>query len=95
MTVNTLPISITRSRRDLVTNPAFEELTEAVNSMVDQEIHKLALDSRGSELHSINYQSGIVDGIKRVLLRMENFRDDGMGDFRGQSERDPGPESEL
>lgn len=63
-----------RSQRDLVTNPAFDDLLGELTLLVDAETQRLTLDAGQLELSRINYQAGVVEGAKRALNRIKTMR---------------------
>jgi len=85
------PIGL-RSRRDMVTNPAFGEMTAAIVEMVRKETECLTQHAQESDLARINHQAGIVEGIKRVLARLDNYRADSLADFRADGNPKQPPE---
>ena len=70
--MNTLP----RYKHDFVTNPGFSEALELLREMADKETVLLKTSSRDQNISRINTQVGIVDGIERSILRLENMRAD-------------------
>jgi hypothetical protein len=74
-----------RTRRDLVTNPAFNDLLLEIEEVIRAETERLTLDAREDSLAKINFQSGVVEGGKRCLGRLKNFRSGALEDFRKES----------
>ena len=68
--------SVPRYRRDFVTNPSFEETILLLEEMRRRETENLKTASRQGELARINTQVGVVDGIERVMLRLQNMKKD-------------------
>ncbi len=77
-----------RSRRDLVTNPAFSDVGQALDEMMRKETIVLTGDARGTDTEKINFQAGILEGIKRVQLRLGNYREDALSDFHADKRTD-------
>ena len=73
-----------RSRRDLVTNSAYDTLMGEMAEMAFTETERLKLDSRGPDQAQTNYQSGIVEGVQRALKRMATFRQAALDDTKGR-----------
>lgn len=65
-----------RYRRDFVTNPSFNEALELLRDMVRKETLLLKTASRDQNIARINTQVGVVDGIERAMLRLENMKRD-------------------
>lgn len=73
-----------RARRDFVTNPSFDEVLALIADSSRQETETLSLDARGDSLGTINYQAGVVEGVKRAFRRLESYRENAMEDFKDQ-----------
>ena len=91
MTTITVPTT-PRSKRDLVTNVAYEDLMGEVVEMIRCEMERLAIDSQEGDLGKIQFQSGLVEGGKRALARMKNYRSAALEDFRNDSQREHTPD---
>tara|TARA_R110000765_G_scaffold367889_1_gene457974 strand:+ start:482 stop:748 length:267 start_codon:yes stop_codon:yes gene_type:complete len=78
-----------RSRRDLVTNPAFADVHAVLDEMVRLETVILTNDAKGNNLEKVNYQAGVLEGIKRVQTRLGNYREDALSDFHKDSNAIP------
>jgi hypothetical protein len=76
----------------MVTNPAFSEMTAAIVEMTRKETECLTQHAQESDLARINHQAGIVEGIKRVLVRLDNYRADSLADFRADGKPRQPPE---
>jgi hypothetical protein len=63
-----------RSRRDLVTNPAYDEVLAELRSLADAETSRLAVEGRESDLSRINWQSGVLEGAKRAIEMLSTYR---------------------
>lgn len=68
-----------RSRRDLVTNPAFAEVVELIKNQVTKETHSMLITAEGMDMGLINKQAGIVEGVKRVIVLLDTFRENSIG----------------
>lgn len=77
-----------RARRDLVTNPAFSDVNAVIEEMVRLETVKLTNDAKGTELDKVNFQAGMLEGIRRVQMRLGSYREDALSDFHTEN----GPE---
>ena len=88
MTIVTTPTT-PRSRRDLVTNAAYEDVLEEVEELIRLETVRLAKESQSSELGKIHFQSGVVEGSKRVMARLKNYRSSALEDFRKDGKTTP------
>jgi hypothetical protein len=86
--METIPVSA-RARRDLVTNPAFDEALDILEEVIRKETARLTLDAQEDELRKIQFQSGVVEGAKRALLRLVNYRKDAVDDFKKEQQRSP------
>jgi len=82
-----------KARRDLVTNPAFDDLLRTVDDMARQESESLQRSAEESDLAKINVQAGVVEGIRRVLLRIENYKVDAITDYTTDTQRERVPEA--
>jgi len=82
-----------KARRDLVTNPAFDDLLRTVDDMARQESESLQRSAEESDLAKINVQAGVVEGIRRVLLRIENYKVDAITDYTTDVQRERVPEA--
>ena len=82
-----------KARRDLVTNPAFDALMRTVDEMARQESESLQRSAEESDLAKINVQAGVVEGIRRVLLRIENYKVDAITDYTTDTQRERVPEA--
>ena len=82
-----------KARRDLVTNPAFDDLLRTVDEMARQESESLQRSAEESDLAKINVQAGVVEGIRRVLLRIENYKVDAITDYTTDTQRERVPEA--
>jgi len=69
-----------KARRDLVTNPAWFEMVAALREVQRKEAMGLHQVATGGELARINTQAGIVQGVERCLLRLDNFQKDILDD---------------
>ena len=69
-----------KARRDLVTNPAWFEMLGKLKEVERREIAGLQAVATGAELAGINTQAGIVQGVQRCLLRLDNFQKDILDD---------------
>jgi hypothetical protein len=77
-----------RSRRDLVTNPAFSDVSQAIDEMIRKETVILTGDARGKDLEKVNFQAGVLEGIKRVQARLGNYRENALEDFHTDQRTD-------
>ena len=75
-----------RARRDLVTNPAFDALLVELTALAQTETERLTLDAREREVEKINFQAGVVEGARRALGRLKNYRAAVLEDFRSASD---------
>ena len=82
-----------KARRELVTNPAFDDLLRTVDDMARQESESLQRSAEESDLAKINVQAGVVEGIRRVLLRIENYKVDAITDYTTDTQRERVPEA--
>lgn len=69
-------VSRVRARRDFFTNPTFAVLMRALHEMREKEMVGLRSAGRGESITEVNYHAGIVEGIERVIERIENERKD-------------------
>lgn len=79
--IDDAPIEVdpgTRSRRDLVTNPAYTELKLIVKEIERRESGNAISVAQGGDLHKANVQAGIVEGVQRVLIRLESYEKDAL-----------------
>jgi hypothetical protein len=66
--------NLDRCRRDLVTNPAYEDLQAIVREGVRKEGVRLE-DIGGEEsIAAINTQAGVVKGMRLAMTLLENYR---------------------
>jgi hypothetical protein len=72
-------LKIPRYRLDFITNPAFAEVLALLQEVERKEEIALRSVSRTGELSRINQQNGVVDGVERARLRLENWRDEILG----------------
>ena len=91
---NQIPVS-PRARRDLVTNPAFDDALDSIEELIIRETHSLTLDAQEDELRKIQRRAGIVEGAKRCLERLKNYRKDAISDFTKAQHRSREPQLEL
>lgn len=63
-----------KARRDLVTNPAWFVMMDALQETLRKEQANLHSVAGGAELARINTQAGITQGVERAILRLENFQ---------------------
>ena len=59
--------------RDFYTNPTFEELMASISVQWEKENVTLRACGRGDSEHKFNYQTGVVDGIDRVKMLLNNL----------------------
>jgi|6_EtaG_2_1085325.scaffolds.fasta_scaffold07533_8 hypothetical protein len=71
----------TRSRRDLVTNPAFGDLLSEMDQMIQQETATLTNDAKDTDIGRVNYQAGVLEGIRRAQVRLANYREHALYEF--------------
>jgi|DEB0MinimDraft_10_1074344.scaffolds.fasta_scaffold288861_1 hypothetical protein len=71
-----------RARKDLVTNSAFEELVAEIQEMERIETQRLTFDAKEGDIQKVNVQAGQVEGIRKVLKRIENYRKQAIEDER-------------
>ena len=76
-----------RSRRDLATNPAFDELLLELENLVTSETERLALDAREPDITRINWQSGALEGSKRSLERLLKYRTAAIDGFKQEEKK--------
>ena len=74
-----------KARRDLVTNPAWDEMMAVLQEMQRKESAGLHAVARGAELANINTQAGIVEGVSRCLYRLVNFQKEILVDAKSDS----------
>lgn len=77
--IDDAPIAVnpgTRARRDLVTNPAYTELKLIIREIEKRESDNAISVAQGGDLHKANVQAGIVEGIQRVLIRLDSYEKD-------------------
>jgi hypothetical protein len=74
-----------RYRLDFVTNPAYAELVAEINQMKGRELTALLGAGRGENQFQFNHQTGICDGIDRVLTLMRRLEEEA-GKSMGGSE---------
>jgi len=74
--IDDAPITIDpgpRARKDLVTNPAYTELKILIREIERREGDNAISIAQGADIHKVNVQAGVVEGIQRVLIRLENY----------------------
>ena len=64
-----------RYRLDFLTNPAYRELVAAIRTLRDKELASLQAAGRGDAEHRFNHQAGIVDGIERVQMMLQQLEE--------------------
>lgn len=74
-----------RMNRDLVTNPAYDDLIERVTQACNAELARLTNDAQESDIHKVNRQAGILEGSKRIWLLLLNYRSSVMEEFNAAS----------
>jgi hypothetical protein len=62
-----------RARRDLVTNPAYDEMLELIAQTIAGESDRLVADAK-QDLDTLRFQSGTVHGAKLVHNKLKDYR---------------------
>ena len=70
------PHRATRFAQDFVTNPCWADLLTALREMERKEQVTLQALARGGEIAKINHQGGVIDGLQRTIMRLENMEKD-------------------
>jgi hypothetical protein len=66
---------ISRAKRDFITNPYFEVMLGLLQEVAEKEMVSMRAAAREGDLGKIQYHTGIVDGVERAVLRMDNERE--------------------
>ena len=64
-----------------MTNPAYVELMDVLKEMVRMETVSLTQTAKGTDQARTNFQAGVLEGIDRTMVRMDNYRDDSVKEF--------------
>tara|TARA_R100000808_G_scaffold7676_1_gene22287 strand:+ start:5723 stop:5977 length:255 start_codon:yes stop_codon:yes gene_type:complete len=75
-----------RSRKDFVSNIAFEHLLSELIDVHQSELTKLTNDAKEGDIQKVNVQGGVVEGVHRVIKRIENYRLAALEDERNQGD---------
>ena len=67
-------MAASRAEMDFYSNPTFPALLAKVQEQVRKETETLKATGRGDSKESFQHQTGVVDGIERMMLLVENER---------------------
>jgi hypothetical protein len=66
-------VASARECKDFITNPCWDALLRAVDEQIRQEDIKLRSVSREGNIAKINVQAGVIEGLSRFRLRLDNL----------------------
>ena len=68
-----------RYQRDFFTNPTFDEVIVLLREMEQKEVVSVRGAGQGGDISKVNYHTGIAEGVRRAILRLENEAGAAMG----------------
>ena len=68
-----------RYQRDFFTNPTFDEVIALLREMEQKEVVSVRGAGQGGDISKVNYHTGIAEGVRRAILRLENEAGAAMG----------------
>ena len=80
---------LVRARRDFVTNEVYAELLAVFEETILKETKALTADAMQHDLAQINARAGSVEGMKKLVLLMGQYREQALSEFRVEPAVDP------